>query len=406
MTWVPGLFREALPAHHNGSFWFDSLGEPPDPKPPAALPSRTDVAIVGGGFTGLWTAYYLRRHRPDLDIAVFEAETVGFGASGRNGGWCMGMAMGIDERLKAPDPSAGLALLHAMQDTVDEVGRVCQAENIDCHFAKGGTLTVATTAQQADALGKHVESMHALGFTEDDFRLLPAGEAAARIGMQPQSRRRLHAPLRGDPPGPPRARAGGNPCVASASPCMSAHPCWRSTRGGSRRLGVTCKPPSSCAPPRGYTGSIRGHARRLLPLYSMMVATEPLSDATWSEIGLANRETFGDARRITTYGQRTLDGRLAFGCRVGYRYGSRILRRIESQDPALAGVEATLRALLPAIGDARITHGWGGVLGCAAPWPTLRHVRSRQRTRGGRRLFRRRRGCVQSRWPHSRRPRP
>ena len=113
----------------------------------------------------------------------------------------------------------------------------------------------------------------------------------------------------------------------------------------------------------GYTGSIRGHARRLLPLYSMMVATEPLSEATWSEIGLANRETFGDARRITTYGQRTLDGRLAFGCRVGYRYGSRILRRIESQDPALAGVEATLRALLPAIGDARITHGWGGVLG-------------------------------------------
>ena len=89
----------ALPSHHNGSFWFDSLDELPTPAAPDELPGQVDVAIVGGGFTGLWTAYYLHRHRPDLGIAVFEAETVGFGASGRNGGWCMGMAMGIEERL-------------------------------------------------------------------------------------------------------------------------------------------------------------------------------------------------------------------------------------------------------------------------------------------------------------------
>ena len=129
----------ALPAHHNGSFWFDSLDEPPEPRPPAALPSRTDVAIVGGGFTGLWTAYYLRRHRPDLDIAVFEAETVGFGASGRNGGWCMGMAMGIDERLEAPDPSAGLALLHAMHDTVaTTAGSVIGTDHGSCAASSPG----------------------------------------------------------------------------------------------------------------------------------------------------------------------------------------------------------------------------------------------------------------------------
>lgn len=351
-----------LPAHHNGSFWFDSLDDLPEPRAPAALPSRTDVAIVGGGFTGLWTAYYLRRHRPDLGITVFEAETVGFGASGRNGGWCMGMAMGIDERLAAPDPSAGLALLHAMHDTVDEVGRVCQAENIDCHFAKGGTLTVATTVKQADALRKHVARRHALGFTEDDFRWLPPGESATRIGMQP------------------------NLGAAYTSHCAAIHPA-RLVRGLAetvRRAGVAVHERTPVLAidagrietPRGevrapvilrateaYTGTIRGHARDLLPLYSMMVATEPLSEATWREVGLANRETFGDARRVTTYGQRTIDGRLAFGCRVGYRYGSRILRRIETPDRALAAVEATLRTLLPAIGDARVTHRWGGVLG-------------------------------------------
>lgn len=351
-----------LPAHHNGSFWFDSLDELPDPRPPAAVPASTDVAIVGGGFTGLWTAYYLRRHRPDLGIAVFEAETVGFGASGRNGGWCMGMATGIDERLAGSDPAAGLALLHAMHDTVDEVGRVCQAENIDCHFAKGGTLTVATTARQADALRSYMAWRQAQGFPADEYRWLPPDEAARRVGLQP------------------------NLGAAFTSHCAAIHPA-RLVRGMAdtvRRNGVAVhertpvlaidagrietargdvRAPVILRATEAYTGTIRGHARRLLPLYSMMVATEPLPEATWREIGLANRETFGDGRRVTTYGQRTLDGRLAFGCRVGYRYGSRILRRIEPGDRALAAVEATLRDLLPAIGDARTTHGWGGVLG-------------------------------------------
>lgn len=203
---------------------------------------------------------------------------------------------------------------------------------------------------------------HALGFTEDDFRWLPPGDSAARIGMQP------------------------NLGAAYTSHCAAIHPA-RLVRGLAetvRRTGVVVhehtpvlaidagrietargevRAPVILRATEAYTGTIRGHARSLLPLYSMMVATEPLSEATWREVGLANRETFGDARRVTTYGQRTLDGRLAFGCRVGYRYGSRILRRIEPPDRALAAVEATLRNMLPAIGDARVTHGWGGVLG-------------------------------------------
>ena len=351
-----------LPPHHNGSFWFHSLDEPPAPEPPAALPERVDVAIVGGGYTGLWTAYYLSRHQPDLGIAVFEAQTVGFGASGRNGGWCMGMAMGIEERLHGPQQAAGLALLRAMQETVDEVGRVCQAENVDCHFAKGGTLSVATTARHAERFRRRVAAMHELGFTDQDFAWLDAEESARRIGVQP------------------------NFGAAYTPHCAAIHPA-RLVRGLGdvlRRKGVAIyeqTPVHAIAPrcvrtPRGdvaanvvlrategYTGTIAGQGRQMLPVYTMMVATEPLPPQTWRELGLARRETFDDGRRITIYGQRTLDDRLAFGGRVGYRFGSGLRARVEPDDPALAGVEASMRELLPALGDARVTHRWGGILG-------------------------------------------
>ena len=124
-------------AYSEVSFWFDSLGEVAEPDVPE-LPAETEVAIIGAGFTGLWTAYYLNQKNPRLDISVFEAETVGYGASGRNGGWCMGEAYGLDAY--QADPSrrdAGMRLHREMFNTVDEVGRICQAEDIDCHYAKG-----------------------------------------------------------------------------------------------------------------------------------------------------------------------------------------------------------------------------------------------------------------------------
>ena len=364
MADTPQLHTSELPSHHNGSFWFHSLEDLPPPTPPTTLPDNVDVAIVGAGFTGLWTAYYLNRHQPDLGIAVFEAETVGFGASGRNGGWCMGMAEGIEERLHGPEPERGLALLRAMQDTVDEVGRVCQAENIDCHFAKGGTLGVATTERHAEMFRKQVAEYHALGFTDHDFTWLDTPEAMRRIGARP------------------------NFGASYTTHCAAIHPA-RLVRGLGdtlRRKGLTIHertPVRRIEPGRvetavgdvratvilrateAYTKTLQGQERDMLPVYSMMVATEPLSDDTWRELGLGLRETFADGRRVTIYGQRTLDGRLAFGGRVGYRYGSGIRPRVEADDPALDDVEASMRALLPALGDARVTHRWGGVLGVA-----------------------------------------
>ncbi|HBM88199.1 MAG TPA: hypothetical protein DD437_06635, partial [Rhodobiaceae bacterium] len=144
------------PLNDNGSFWFDTLDTPSTIAEAPSLPEKVDVAIIGAGYTGLWTAYYLKEKDPSLEIAVFEANTVGFGASGRNGGWCMGLAWGIDGMLaEEKRRDAGVRLLRAMHDTVDEVGRISQREGIECHFAKGGTLEVAIAPFHVKGMQDH-----------------------------------------------------------------------------------------------------------------------------------------------------------------------------------------------------------------------------------------------------------
>ena len=163
------------------SFWFDSLAPVPEPEPPTELPNNVDVAIVGGGFTGLWTAFYLKRLQPDLDVVVLEAMTVGFGASGRNGGWCMGTAAGTDELLANPTTrDSGARVLREMMATVDEVHRVCQEENIDCHYAKGGTLAIAHAPFMVKRLRAEADGYATQGFA-DYCQWLPPEESRRRI---------------------------------------------------------------------------------------------------------------------------------------------------------------------------------------------------------------------------------
>jgi glycine/D-amino acid oxidase-like deaminating enzyme len=348
---------------HNGSFWFDSLDEPPSAEPPETLPGRVDVAIIGAGYTGLWTAYYLKQQQPDLDIGVFEAATVGFGASGRNGGWCMGLAWGIDEMLADPArQQQGVDLLNAMHETVDEVGRVCQAENIDCHFAKGGTLTVATLPFRAGEMQARVERFHALGYTEDDYAWLPESESRSRIGCRLNHGAAYTSHCAAIHParlarGLGDVIRGKGVRIFELTPVLDFKPGQVLTERGMVRAGTVLRATE------GYTDSIPSQRRQLMPLYSMMVATEPLPESAWDEIGLKQRETFGDGRRVTIYGQRTLDNRLAFGGRAGYYFGSERKAVIDPQDPMLDQVEANLRDFFPALEGYRITHRWGGLMG-------------------------------------------
>ncbi len=149
------------------SFWLETAGDDLTPRPPLDGSVVVDVAILGAGLTGLWTAYYLRRQRPSLRIAVVEAEIAGFGASGRNGGWCSPrFSVSPSVLRERVGRDAARAVFQTMCDTVDEVGRVLAEEGIDAHFAKGGSLRVALGPHQLQDLHDTQAAFEALGMRE------------------------------------------------------------------------------------------------------------------------------------------------------------------------------------------------------------------------------------------------
>ena len=160
--------------------WLDTFPGSLDPRPALEGDSDADVAIVGGGFTGLWTAYYLRQLDPTLRVTVIERDICGFGASGRNGGWVIGeLAAGIGKYAALADLPASLRLARAIFDSVDEVGRVTAAEGIDCGYHKGGVIRFARNRPQAERQAAEIAHQHELGLNEDEIRLLTADEAQA-----------------------------------------------------------------------------------------------------------------------------------------------------------------------------------------------------------------------------------
>jgi len=351
------------------SLWHDTAGDDWTPRP--ALPGDldVDVAVVGAGYTGLWTAYYLKRADPSLRVVVLEREVAGFGASGRNGGWCSALFPASVAWLAARYGEQRAVEQHrAMQATLDEIAQVVATEDIDCGFTKGGTVVVARTPQQLDRARDEVAEARRWGFGEDDLALLGADEARARL-----------------------AAAGA--LGATYTPhCAAVHPA-RLVRGLARaveRLGVTVHEqtpvtriePGVVTTPtgqvraavvvratEGFTAQLPGLRRALAPVYSLMVATEPLGPDVWDRIGLQARETFADNRHLVIYGQRTSDDRLAFGGRgAPYHFGSRI-RPEQDRDPAVfAALHRVLVDLLPVVQGAAFTHAWGGPLGIARDW--------------------------------------
>ncbi len=352
------------------SFWLDDHPGSLDPRPALKGDTQVDVAIIGGGFTGLWTAYYLLRLDRTLRIVVIEKEIVGFGASGRNGGWCVGeLAAGPDRHQQAAGNYAARRFLGELFDTVDEVGRVAERENIECHYAKSGTIRLARNnaqlTRQRDEVEKHQQSF---GLTDDDLRLLSADEARSHLdaagvlgGLFFAHTAALHPARLVRGLGETVERLGATIVEQTTATAIEGRRVR--TDRGTVRADVVVRALE------GYTSTLDRHGRTLSPLYSLMVATEPLGDAIWDEIGLSERQTFADDRHLVIYGQRTADGRIAFGGRgAPYGYGSRIDPAIEQRSRIHDRIVKTLVDLLPVLKGVAITHRWGGVLGVPRNW--------------------------------------
>ena len=348
------------------SLWADQLGPVP-PRPHLGADADADVVVVGGGYTGLWTAYYLAPHRK---VVLLEADQVGHGASGRNGGWCSALFPAGPASLAAlPGSSAALARAQhrAMQATIEEVGAVIEAEGIDCAWSHGGTIVAARSRPQLERARREVAAAQAWG--RDDLVLLSAAEAEERLaasGVLGATYTPDCAVLQ------PLALARGIAAAAErAGASIHEHTRVVALGPGEVRTdrGRRVRARHVIRATEGYTPALPGHRRAVVPVYSLVVATAPLPPETWERIGLRRRETFSDHRHLIVYGQRTADDRMVFGGRgAPYHFGSRVRPAFDREPSVFGGLVRTLVDLFPVLRGVHMTHGWGGPLGIARDW--------------------------------------
>ncbi|MFF1511508.1 NAD(P)/FAD-dependent oxidoreductase [Streptomyces sp. NPDC058326] len=347
------------------SFWYAQDGTPA-PREPLPGDTTADVCIVGGGYTGLWTAYYLKKAVPFLNITVLEAKFCGYGASGRNGGWLYNGIAGRDRYAKQHGHEAAVRLQQAMNATVGEVVDVCEQEKIDADIHRGGVLEVALSPAQLARL----KDFHAaeIAFGETDRALYGARETAERIRVTgavgsswtPHGAR-LH---------PVKLVKGLAAAVESlgvtiheSTPVTEIKPKHAVTPYGTVRAPYVLR----CT--EGFTASLAGQRRTWLPMNSSMIATEPLDDAQWESIGWDGRETLGDMAHAYMYAQRTADGRIALGGRgVPYRFGSKTDNDGRTQPQTIEALRDILVRFFPQLAGVRVDHAWSGVLGVPRDW--------------------------------------
>jgi glycine/D-amino acid oxidase-like deaminating enzyme len=347
------------------SFWYAGTGIPL-PREPLPGDAEADVVIVGGGYTGLWTAYYLKQAVPFLRITVLEAQFCGYGASGRNGGWLYNGIAGRDRYAKLHGRDAAVALQQAMNATVEEVVRVAADEGIDADIQQGGVLEVAYSPAQLARLRAYHEREAAFG--EKDRVLMGAAESARRIRAAGT------------------VGASWTPHGARVQPVKLL----QGLAAAVERLGVTIhestavteiRPKHAVTPygtvrapyvlrcTEGFTASVKGQRRTWLPMNSSMIVTEPLPPELWETIGWEGGETLGDLAHAYMYAQRTADGRIALGGRgVPYRFGSRTDNDGRTSERTVAALREVLVRLFPATAGVAVEHAWSGVLGVPRDW--------------------------------------
>jgi glycine/D-amino acid oxidase-like deaminating enzyme len=347
------------------SLWMDQLDEPLGARPALSTDRHADVAIIGAGYTGLWTAYYLKRQAPQLRIVILESEIAGFGASGRNGGWLMGNLLGED-RLLADLPSAArqsaYALLHGIPD---EVAGVLAREGIACDYRKGGVLYCAARyPEQLASLQQHLLELRALGLGEDAYRWLSASELRQQLRLS-NAYGAIHASHCATLQ-PAKLVRGLARCVQAMGVELyeqSRVIDWQS--GLVRTASGSVRADWIVPAVEGYAASLPPLGKHQLPVQSLLVATEPLAKDVWAEIGLERGQAFSENSRQVTYGQRSADDRLVFGARGGYRFGGQLRTDFNLSEDERGLRRYLFGELFPQLKQVRISHAWGGNLGMA-----------------------------------------
>ncbi len=355
-------------------FWLDDAGDDLTPRPPLDGDVHTDVAVVGAGFTGLWTAREVLRRDPSRSVFVVEADIAGFGASGRNGAWLTAnIAVTPAELARRTTPATARRVVEVMRATVDHVLDACEEDGLDVQARRGGVLRIARGVHEQPVVEQAYASWRVLG-VDDGLELLDAPTLATRVRVA-DARAALFDP-HGAAVHPGRLvrglarsveRGGGR--ILEGTTAHSIHP--RDGRRGPRvvtdRGTVTAD--AVVLATEAWTSQLPDHRRDVLPVYSLIVLTEPLDADTWSSIGWDGHELLSSQRLTVDYLSRTTDGRILFGGRgAPYHLGSRIRPAFDDHGPTHALLREQLVSWFPQLAEVAISHAWGGPVGMPRDW--------------------------------------
>lgn len=330
-----------------------------DYRKPISKNDSFDVVVIGAGFSGLWSAFHLKQFQPNLKIAVLEKEYVGFGASGRNGGWASAEYPTSSNRLiKENGLESYKNLRTAITKSIDEIGEIAKSNNWQIDYAKGGALVFARGNAQLSRISKEIDEEHQLLNKSQTTDLLNIPSALGSVFT---------------------------PHCAALNPFKLV----RALADHLEKLGVMIYEQSSVSEIRDKQVEVNGFnvnctfsirateaftprkwmGNRQIPIYSLMVATEPLSNEVVKEIRNTQRATFQEACHLITYAQITGDNRLALGGRgVRYKLFSRLSERSEIDNRMHSALEKRARSWFPQITDAKFEYRWGGAVALTRRW--------------------------------------
>ena len=349
------------------SLWWSQLDDT-TPRAPLHGDIDVDVAIIGGGYTGLWTARELLRRDAHLRVCVLEARVCGFGASGRNGGWASALFPAPASAIVARFGRDAFARQRrVLQDAVVSLGEAALDEGIDCDYVRGGSVTFARSRAQVARARRHLDEAVGLGIEAADVRWL-APEELRGVGTVEGALGATYSPHCARVH-PARLVRGLAQAVERRGASIYENTRVSQVRAGSAaRRALVLTPHATVRAhyvvraTEGFTPTMPGQRRTVVPLYSLMIATAPLPHAWWRDYGFDGFPTFSDERHLLIYGQRTSDNRLAFGGRGSpYHFGSTVEPRYDTNENVFTHLASSLRQLFPTL-DAEITHRWGGPL--------------------------------------------
>ena len=338
-----------------------------------------DIVIVGAGYSGLWTAHHLLNLNPNLSVAIVDARQPGFGASGRNGGWCSAFSpMSLEAVAAQSDRQRAIDLQNALVTSVDEIGAHIASSGIDCGWHKGGTLSFASSQLQLQRITENISMSRDFGYDDSFVDFLSPSQAEDRVRIRGSHGASYSPHCAALQPaqlvdGLVHQLLSRNVRFFGSTRVMDISPHRVSAETSEGNATVTAK--WIIRATEGFTARMSQYRRDVAPLYSYMIATEPLSEAQWSEIGWTNRETVSDGRNLVIYVQRTADGRVAFGGRgAPYKFASRIGSNFDNNPKIHSLIEKSMREMFPSIVDVPVTHRWGGALGVHRDWFTSAKV--------------------------------